>query len=182
MFLESLYLGHGFGLNTDIFETNVINLAIVLAVLISVGGNALRDTLSQRKQTILDNLSVAEQREEEAKKNVLHAYSKLDEAEEECAQLHRDGQRAKAKAKNDAYEAGQEKIGALKRGTKSALRSERQRVLYDMTTHLIGASLERAEKHIRKRAQKPQFYDWVMDYKIKYQLDLRPYKSLFKPE
>ena len=34
-------LGHGFGINTNIFETNILNLAVVIAIVISFVGNNL---------------------------------------------------------------------------------------------------------------------------------------------
>lgn len=182
VFFTTLAWGHGFGLNTDVFETNVINLAIVLYVVISFGGNALRETLTHRKQTIVDNLSVAAQREEEAKKKVALARTKLRLAEEECEELRTQGETAKANAKAGILEEGKAKRQALKRGSTSALDSERMRVYDDYADFLIGASLERADKKLRQRAKKPTFYDWVMDYKIKKKLDLRVYKHLFKPE
>ena len=185
MFFPSTFvLGHGFGLNTDIFETNVINLAIVLLVVISVGGNALRETLRGRKQTLLDNLSVAAQREEEAKKNLAEAKRKLAKAEEKCTELRNNGETAKVNAKTEIEMEGKGKKEALKRGTTMAIQSERQRVYYDITDFLIGASIERTEKKLRQRAAQNgnRFYDWVMDYKIKNKLDLHQYKHLFKPE
>jgi hypothetical protein len=36
-----IFSGHGFGFNTNILETNVINLAVVIAV-VSVVGDAVR--------------------------------------------------------------------------------------------------------------------------------------------
>jgi hypothetical protein len=35
------FSGHGFGFNTNILETNVINLAVVIAVVVSVVGDAV---------------------------------------------------------------------------------------------------------------------------------------------
>jgi hypothetical protein len=38
-----IFSGHGFGFNTNILETNVINLAVVIAVVVSVVGGARID-------------------------------------------------------------------------------------------------------------------------------------------
>lgn len=35
-FIDVLFSGHGFGINTNILETNVLNLAVVIAVVVSV--------------------------------------------------------------------------------------------------------------------------------------------------
>jgi F-type H+-transporting ATPase subunit b len=48
------------GLNSDIFESNVINIAILLGGVIYLGGNALSSNLDERQQNILDEIKGAE--------------------------------------------------------------------------------------------------------------------------
>jgi F-type H+-transporting ATPase subunit b len=48
-----IFSGHGFGFNTNILETNVINLAVVIAVVVSVVGDAVRELLKNRKKQLL---------------------------------------------------------------------------------------------------------------------------------
>ena len=43
--ISFIFSGHGFGINTNILETNVINLAVVIAVVISFVGDAVRELL-----------------------------------------------------------------------------------------------------------------------------------------
>jgi len=52
--------GHGFGINTDIFETNVVNLLIVLALLVYAGRGFIGNILSSRLKTIESALNEAE--------------------------------------------------------------------------------------------------------------------------
>jgi F-type H+-transporting ATPase subunit b len=61
-----IFSGHGFGFNTNILETNVINLAVVIAVVVSVVGDAVRELLKNRKETIINNLREADNRANEA--------------------------------------------------------------------------------------------------------------------
>ena len=49
-----LLMGHGgFGFNTNIFETNIINLAAVVGIVVSFVGSNLTALLEDRKATIL---------------------------------------------------------------------------------------------------------------------------------
>jgi F-type H+-transporting ATPase subunit b len=64
--LVLIFSGHGFGFNTNILETNVINLAVVIAVVVSVVGDAVRELLKNRKETIINNLREADNRANEA--------------------------------------------------------------------------------------------------------------------
>nr|YP_009670706.1 ATP synthase CF0 subunit I [Passiflora tenuiloba]QCX30013.1 ATP synthase CF0 subunit I [Passiflora tenuiloba] len=50
-----------FGLNTDIFATNIINLSVVLGVLIFFGKRVLSDLLGNRKQRILNTIRNSEE-------------------------------------------------------------------------------------------------------------------------
>jgi len=49
-------LRQGFGLNTNLFETNILNLTVVIGVVIKVVGDSLRSLLDQRRKTILSTL------------------------------------------------------------------------------------------------------------------------------
>ena len=52
-----LILGHGgFGFNTNVFETNIINLAAVVGIVVSFVGKNLSSLLEDRKNTIVKNL------------------------------------------------------------------------------------------------------------------------------
>jgi F-type H+-transporting ATPase subunit b len=62
-----IFSGHGFGFNTNILETNVINLAVVIAVVSVV--DAVRELLKNRKETIINNLREADNRANEALEN-----------------------------------------------------------------------------------------------------------------
>jgi len=72
--------GH-FGFNTNILETNVLNLAVVLAIVFTYVGDALRGLLANRKQTILANFREADQRATEAQDRVRQAQLELEQAQ-----------------------------------------------------------------------------------------------------
>jgi F-type H+-transporting ATPase subunit b len=76
-----IFSGHGFGFNTNILETNVINLAVVIAVVVSVVGDAVRELLKNRKE-IINNLREADNRANEALEKDL-AKAQLQEAQNE---------------------------------------------------------------------------------------------------
>jgi len=67
------------GLNPDIFETNVINITILLGGIIYLGSNALSAALSERQQKILGAIQEAEER-------LQQAVDRLAESEKQLAQ------------------------------------------------------------------------------------------------
>jgi F-type H+-transporting ATPase subunit b len=84
-------IGHGFGINTDIFETNIINLAAVIGIVISFVGSNLTAVLEDRKKTILNNLQEATQRELEAEEKLNQARTQLELAKKKAEEIRAEG-------------------------------------------------------------------------------------------
>lgn len=81
----------GFGLNTNIFETNIINLTAVLGIVISFVGKNLTSILEDRKKTILNNLQEATQRVLDAQEKLSQARTKLEIAKNKAKQIREEG-------------------------------------------------------------------------------------------
>lgn len=75
--ISTLINSEGFGVNTDILETNVINIAILVVILVQFVGGALATSLATRKQTILASVNDAEKRLVEATNRVSEANIQL---------------------------------------------------------------------------------------------------------
>nr|YP_010569441.1 ATP synthase CF0 subunit I [Daphne championii]UZF97032.1 ATP synthase CF0 subunit I [Daphne championii] len=89
-------LGHwpsagSFGLNTDLFATNPINLSVVLGVLIFFGKGVLRDLLDNRKQKILNTIRNSEELRREAVEQLEKAQARLRKVEMEADKFRVNG-------------------------------------------------------------------------------------------
>ncbi len=91
MILFTLAEAEGFGINTNILETNVINLAAVLFVVINFAGQNLTALLAERKRTIVNNLSEATLRAEQAAQNLNEKRLQFDLARQKAAQIREEG-------------------------------------------------------------------------------------------
>eukprot|EP00850_Spirogloea_muscicola_P023829 SM000392S14718 [mRNA] locus=s392:4847:14461:+ [translate_table: standard] len=69
-----------FGLNTNLLETNLINLAVVIGVLVYFGKGVLSTLLDNRKETILSTIQDAEERYQEAAEKLKQARARLHQA------------------------------------------------------------------------------------------------------
>lgn len=81
--VSSLVLSHeaeGFGINLDIFETNLINIIILIILLVYVLGNFLKENLSARHEQILTSIQDGEKRLNEANLRLTEAKSQWDQA------------------------------------------------------------------------------------------------------
>ncbi len=84
-------IGHGFGINTNIFETNIINLAVVIGIVISFVGSNLTALLEDRKKTIVNNLQEANQRALEAQEKLNQARAQLELAKKKAQEIREEG-------------------------------------------------------------------------------------------
>ena len=99
----------GIELNLNIFETNLINLGIVLSVVFLVIVDAFKAALNERKEGILTALNEANERYEEAQTRLNAAVALLDEAKEKesiQSQYALEEDRMNQKFENDSTLAG----------------------------------------------------------------------------
>jgi F-type H+-transporting ATPase subunit b len=85
------FVNVGFGINTNIFETNIINLAVVVGIVVSFVGNNLSALLDDRKKTILSNLEEANQRALEAQEKFNNAKAQLGFANKKAQEIRAEG-------------------------------------------------------------------------------------------
>lgn len=87
-----LPLAHGgFGFNGNIFETNIINLAAVVGIVVSFVGKNLTSLLDDRKKTIINNLQEATQRALEAQEKLKTARTQLEVAKKKAQEIREEG-------------------------------------------------------------------------------------------
>lgn len=109
----------GFGLNTNILETNLINLSVVIGVVVSFVGDALKSLLETRKQTILNNIQEANQRANEAQDRLNQARAQLELAQKKANDIREQGLLNAEREKNQCVRQTEEDI--LRRATRGGL-------------------------------------------------------------
>ena len=118
----------GFGLNIDLFETNIINLAIVIAGLVWFLRGFLGGILERRRTAILNDLKDAEDRLSSASTALSEVQQGLADAQKKADQIRADG---KARADAIRLESEQrtiEEIARMKQAASSDLANEASRV------------------------------------------------------
>lgn len=66
------------GINTDILDTNVINLAILISALVYLGKDALGNILGNRQQKVFSAIQEAETKLEKANQRLAEATKQLE--------------------------------------------------------------------------------------------------------
>lgn len=143
--------GGGIGLNLDIFETNLINLAIVLSLLFVYGGKLVGNLLTERKTKIASEIQEAEQKAAQAEKALKTAQQNLAEAQAQAQKIKADAQVAAEKAKAEILANGAKEVEKLKAAAGKELDSEQAKVIAQLKQRIAVLALERVESELKNR-------------------------------
>jgi F-type H+-transporting ATPase subunit b len=143
--LPQLLASHGgFGLNLNLFETNIINLAIVIAGLVWFLRGFLGGILERRRSAILNDLKDAEDRLASASTALADVQKGLADAQKKADQIRADG---KARADAIRLESEQrtiEEIARMKQAASSDLANEASRVSDQLRRETALKAIEKA--------------------------------------
>lgn len=163
--LPFIFSAHGFGINTNIIETNVINLAIVITVVISFVGDALKDLLEKRKQTIKDNTSAAENRQKEAENKRIRAQEQLQRAKTRAMEIKQQGSVTAKEEQALCVAQAEEEALRLQQRKDDSIRLQQQKAIQQISKQIIGLSIKDARKKAidksKKKSTKKRFHKWV---------------------
>jgi len=134
----------GFGLNFNLFETNILNLAVVIFGLYKFLPNFLGSILERRRAAILTDLKDAEERLKEATSALAIAKQDLSSAEEKAKKIRSD-----CKARSEAIRLESEKrtieeMSRIKQGAASDLNAEASRVSAQLRKEAAQMAIEKA--------------------------------------
>lgn len=73
--------GIGFGINTNIFDINLINISILLGIVIYVGKPFLTTTLQTRQDKVLASIQEAEEKLQQSSTRLLEAQKQLEQTQ-----------------------------------------------------------------------------------------------------
>ena len=144
-------LAEGFGFNTNLLETNILNLAVVLPLVFSLGKDTLTSILDTRREKILSSLRSADDRFKQAQLEFDAAKSELALAAEKVKEIQSEGQKtmeALRREETKRYEELHQRFEDLKEET---IRFEEEKVVNAFRQQLVSAAFEKAVEGIRAR-------------------------------
>lgn len=139
----------GIGLNLDILETNVINLAIILGVLVYFGRGFLGKTLTDRRARIEEAIQDAEERKRQASAALADEQQKLAQAQTEAARILAEANE-RAKVAGEAVLAkAQEDVQRMKSAAVQDVNSQQERIIAELRQRIAEQALQRVEAQLR---------------------------------
>jgi F-type H+-transporting ATPase subunit b len=139
----------GFGLNTDILETNLINLVILIGVLFYFGRKVLNNILSDRRANIETALQEAEQRLKAAQTALSQAQEKLTKAQAEAQRIRQAAEENAEVTKQALIDKALQDVERLKQAAAADLNTERERALTELRQRVAALALQQVESQLR---------------------------------
>tara|TARA_Y100001968_G_scaffold201510_1_gene185068 strand:+ start:42597 stop:43112 length:516 start_codon:yes stop_codon:yes gene_type:complete len=134
----------GFGLNLNLFETNILNLAVVVFGLYKFLPNFLGGMLERRREGILSDLKDAELRLSEASKALSDAKKDLSNAEQKAAKIRSDCKTRAEAIRLESEKRTVEEMARIKQGAASDLDAEAARVSTQLRREAAQMAIEKA--------------------------------------
>ena len=137
----------GFGINSDILETNLINLVIVIGLLIYAGRGFLGKILSARLESIQSAIADAEKRQKDASDKLTLQQQKLAQAKTEADNLRK---QAEADAKNAAdsiLATVDADIARLREAADQEISTEQERVIVQLRQQVAEKALSSVQAY-----------------------------------
>jgi len=155
----------GIGINTDILETGLINIIILVAGVIFLGRDFLSSALGSRREAVLasiqeaeDNLSVAKARLEEAEKQ-------LNQAQILISQVTKEAEITAQKVQETILKQGKIDIEKIVASSKASILSAEIQIKQQVQTYVTGFVLKRVTSQLEKQVT-PSVQSKIIDNEI----------------
>jgi len=143
MMFSLLFASEGFGINLNLFETNLINLIIVIGVLGWFLKGFLGGILERRRQAILHDLDDAETRLKKATADLAKAQADLAAAQQKAETILADGKARAEAIRLDGEKRTISAMAALKQDALSDLTAEGARLSEQLRREAAMAAIDK---------------------------------------
>ena len=143
-FLPLLASHAGFGLNLNLFETNIINLAVLIAATVWFLKGFLGGILERRRTSILGDLKDAEDRLAKASTALAEAQQGLTQAQQRAEKIVLDGNARAAAIREESERRSIDEIARIKESASSDLANEASRVSAQLRRETARQAVEQA--------------------------------------
>jgi F-type H+-transporting ATPase subunit b len=146
---EAAEAHHGFGINTDIFEANLINLAIVIGVVVYFGKGFLGKVLSERSAAIAAEIKESESRKQTALKTQSEQEQKIAQAESEAQTIVATAQEGAKKTTAEILAQAVLEIQRLEASASQDTNSSQERAIAELRQRIVELSLKQVEQELQ---------------------------------
>jgi F-type H+-transporting ATPase subunit b len=141
----------GFGLNLNIFETNLINLGILVWVLVAYGSKLLVNVLNERRARIEEEIKDAETRASEAANALAQAQQDLAQAQVKAEQIRKQANETAQQLKQDILGQSGQEVAKIRAAAVAELDTEQAKVMAELRQRIAVLAIEKVETQLKER-------------------------------
>jgi F-type H+-transporting ATPase subunit b len=146
----TLLATEGISLNTDILETGLINILVLLGILIYTGRDFLGSLLEERRTTIIKGVQDAEDRLNEAQKRLAEAKKQLNQANLVISEIKSETVTTKKLLlDSDAFQAKKDLTVRFERAL-ATFRSKERQIFVEIKQQIISLVLQRTVSRVQE--------------------------------
>lgn len=139
----------GFGLNLDLFETNIINLALLIGILFYFGRKVLTNILDERQSKIAAEIQEAEQRLKEGQTALAQVQEQLVQAQAQAERIRQAALENAEAAKAAILAKAAADVERLRETAAADLNAERDRAIAQLRQRVVAQALQKVESELR---------------------------------
>nr|YP_010152855.1 ATP synthase CF0 subunit I [Olisthodiscus luteus]QQW50516.1 ATP synthase CF0 subunit I [Olisthodiscus luteus] len=151
----------------DLFETNIINLVLLIALLINVGKNFLGSQLSERQQKILQSIEDSELQAFNASNRLMQVYKQLDQFNLILEKTKEKGQSDRELKLKENYNETKRQVASLFRNARTNLERSEKQLYGGVKENFANLALNEALK-ILKFSLTPKDHSFINNKYIEY--------------
>lgn len=133
-----------FSLNLDIFETGIVNIAILVAGVVYLGRGFLDDTLSQRQEKIIFAIRNSEEQLESAKQNLANVEKNFAQIESLVQEIEAESIRIAQQTKDSLIAQGKVDIARFSQNVESSVLNAELEVKQELKSRTVKVAFEQA--------------------------------------
>jgi F-type H+-transporting ATPase subunit b len=165
--MHILSLSEGLGFNTDVFETNVLNLAVVLYVVVNNLGETFSGVLDTRRERIVQSLARADEKYNAAQEALQKAQQRLEDAKQRAASIRTDGTTTVQQVVALVGQKASDELARLEEMKNATFSLAEQKATRQVQTQLVTLALAKAETKIASRLSNQSTRKAFVDLQIK---------------
>jgi len=138
----------GFGLNTDILETNLVNLVVVIGLVVYFGRGFLGKILGDRRAAIETAIKEAEERRQQAAAALAAEQQKLAQAQQEATRIRASAEERATATKAAILEQSERDVQRLRESVSQDVDAERAKAIAELRQRVTALALQKAESEL----------------------------------
>lgn len=140
-----------FGINTNILETNLINLAILVGLLVYFGKKTFVQLLNDRKENIAQAIRDVEEQQRKAAAALAQEQQNLAQAQVQAERIRQEAEQRAQEAQKAIAAQAEIDLQRLKDLASQDLSSKQQMAIAELRRRVTAMALERAESRLTQR-------------------------------